>query len=69
MGDSISRWEDQENDKYLKRKEKADLECLSKLEAFLRSVRPLSEEMDSIQWINQNKEKILRNRKIIELLG
>lgn len=35
----------------------------------IRDIKPLSQEMDNFLWVADNYERIVRNKRLIELLG
>tara|TARA_Y100000389_G_scaffold203693_1_gene253064 strand:+ start:2242 stop:2451 length:210 start_codon:yes stop_codon:yes gene_type:complete len=69
MGDTISRYHDIQEEKEFKQRVQTDLAWLATKGATLRRVKPQSDELESMKWLDQNMDKILKNRKIIELLG
>lgn len=69
MGSSIGRAIDDEREQQWKE----DVEHLDKLAKKvaddIRNTRPSSSEFDDVIWLFKNKAKILRNRKLIDLIG
>lgn len=35
----------------------------------IRDIKPLSQDMDNFLWVADNYERIVRNKRLIELLG
>lgn len=35
----------------------------------IRDIKPLSQEMDTFLWVADNYDRIVRNKRLIELLG
>jgi len=65
MGSSISAI----NDQLDREKWKRDEDWLNKLAESIKKINPSSSAFDDIEWLERNKEKILRNRSLINLLG
>ncbi|MDA3912263.1 MAG: hypothetical protein PF448_12995 [Bacteroidales bacterium] len=61
-------WEDEQIRSELKLEEKR-LIFLNKTAQDIQAIKPGSQEFQNLKFILENKEKIIRNRKFIEVLG
>lgn len=71
MGSSIDKYYDDEDSRRkerLQEQQDKDKDWLQSEGEKVRRIRPESEEFRDYVWILQNTEKILRNRKLIDLL-
>lgn len=64
MGSSMSHARDEEED----RQWDEDINWLKKVSADIERINPTSQDFKELQWIINNKEKIIGNRRLIELL-
>jgi len=69
MGSSVSRIYDDEREEQWKK----DVEVLNKLAEEvakgIRETNPNSIEHSDLLWFHENKAKIIRNKKLIDLIG
>lgn len=65
MGSSMSRiYDDMEEKQW-----DEDKNWLETLSAEIKNINPSTKEFRDLKWIEKNKEKILRNWQLIEILG
>lgn len=65
MGSSMSRiYDEQAEDEFTRKKE-----WLKSTSKKIEEIYPNSSEYTDLNWLMNNKEKILRNRRLIDLLG
>ena len=65
MGSSMSAIRDREEEKQWEE----DKNWLKEKAKEVERVNPASSEFRDLQWLEKNKEKILRNRNLIDLIG
>ncbi|MBC8486577.1 MAG: hypothetical protein H8D45_11110 [Bacteroidetes bacterium] len=65
MGSSISKiYDDMADEQW-----EVDKKWLTNEAKKVKEINPSSSEFRDLKWLKQNEEKILRNRRLIELLG
>lgn len=65
MGSSIGRIDDQQQDLAIEENKIT----LKKLAAEIELTQPFGSDFMDRVWLEQNKDKILRNRRLIDLIG